>query len=398
MKWRPVIKLAIAFTNFGPYHVARLRALGTRLVAGGDRLIAHEMASRERKYPWGVERGDEPFEWITLAPDRVIEDLSASECSSAMSRALDRDRPDAVAVTGYARPESMAALRWAEKHRRPAILLSESQECDSPRVWWKEAVKRLRVRRFASALVGGPRHRAYLAKLGMPSRRVALGYNAIDHQGYARRARELHAKGRDAVPSRNYFLSVSRFAPEKNLIRLIHAYALYRADAEPARAWDLVLCGGGPLEAEIDALIAGLGLRDVVHRPGFLQEIALSPFYAFASGFVLPSRSEPWGLVANEAAASGLPLLISDRCGCVETLVPEPPGETGWRFNPNDVEGMAGAMATLAGLDQDEREAIGRRTEAVASAWGADRFAAGMIEALAMAKTYPIRTRLEAAR
>ena len=391
-------KIAIAFTNFGPYHLARLRALGRCLNAGGGRLVAHEMASRERKYPWGIERGDEPFAWATLAPGRAIEDVSASECASLMTAALDRDAPDAVAVVGYARPESMAALRWAERRGRPAILLSESQECDAPRTWWKEAVKRLRVRRFASALVGGPSHRAYLARLGMPPERIALGYDAIDHQGYAARARVLRGRGRAGVPGGDYFLSVSRFAPEKNLIRLIHAYAFYRADAEPEQAWSLALCGGGPLEAEIDALITHLGLRGVVARPGFLQEDALAPFYAFASGFVLPSRVEPWGLVANEAAASGLPLLVSDRCGCVETLVPEPAGSTGWRFDPDDVEGMAGAMAALAGLDVPEREAMGRNAEAVASGWGADRFASGMIEALAMAESGSASPVVEAVR
>lgn len=392
------MKLAIAFTNLGPYHLARLRALGRRLSADGDELVVHEMASAERKYPWSAARFDEPFSLKTLFPDRAIEDLGSSACASAMTRALDEDGPDAVAVVGYARPESMAALRWAERHDRPAILLSETQECDAPRVWWKEAVKRSRVRRFTSALVGGPRHRAYLARLGMPPRRVALGYNAVDHEGYAARAAGLRLEGRKAVPRRDYFLSVCRFAPEKNLIRLIQAYALYRSDADPDRAWDLVLCGGGPLEAEIDALTKRLGLGDVVHRPGFLQEAALAPFYAFAAGFVLASRSEPWGLVANEAAASRLPLLLSDRCGCAETLVPDPPGETGWRFDPEDVEGMAGALASLAGLDEAEREAIGLRAQVAASAWGVNRFAAGMIEALAIANGESARATLEVVR
>lgn len=187
---------------------------------------------------------------------------------------------------------------------------------------------------------------------------------------------------------RRYFLAVSRFAPEKNLIRLLHAYALYRADAEADRAWDLVLCGGGPMAAEVDALTAHLGLKSCVHRPGFLGEPALAPFYAFASGFVLPSMVEPWGLVANEAAASAVPLLVSDRCGCVDPLVPEgPTGLTGRRFDPGDVEAMAGAMAWLAGLPEPERLALGRSAREAASAWGPDRFARGLIEALDLARS-----------
>ena len=43
---------AICFTNFGPYHLARLRALASRLGERGDCLIAYEMAATERTYPW----------------------------------------------------------------------------------------------------------------------------------------------------------------------------------------------------------------------------------------------------------------------------------------------------------------------------------------------------------
>lgn len=388
------MRLAIAFTNFGPYHLARLRALGARLRADGDELIAHEMASVERKYPWSVDRGDEPFTWRTLFPDQAIEDVAPSLCTAAMLRMLDEDRPDVVAVVGYVRPESMAALSWAEKHGRPAILLSESQRIDSPRVWWKEVVKRRRVRRFSSALVGGSRHRAYLESLGMPKSRTALGYNAIDHNGYARRARELReTSGHQAIElPRPYFLAVSRFAPEKNLIRLLHAFALYRADANPANVWDLVLCGGGEMEDQVDSLATHLGVKTAVHRPGFLGESELAPYYAFASGFILPSQVEPWGLVANEAAASGLPLLISDCCGCVETLIPDNQEPTGRDFDPNDIEEIAGSMAWLAGLDADERKQMGRQAEIVASRWGADRFADGMIEAVELAESGPVRT------
>ena len=62
--------LAVCFTNFGPYHLARLRALGTRLQQSGDCLIAYEVASSERTYPWLRRQESEPFDWITLFPDR----------------------------------------------------------------------------------------------------------------------------------------------------------------------------------------------------------------------------------------------------------------------------------------------------------------------------------------
>ena len=132
--------------------------------------------------------------------------------------------------------------------------MSESQEIDHPRVWWKEAVKRRRVRRFSAALVGGPRHRDYLVDLGMPRDRIALGYNAVDNAAFARRPRPPDATpdGRRGLPEAPYFLAVNRFVPEKNLARLVRAFARYRRPRREAGAWDLVLCGDGPGADEVE--------------------------------------------------------------------------------------------------------------------------------------------------
>jgi glycosyltransferase involved in cell wall biosynthesis len=127
------------------------------------------------------------------------------------------------------------------------------------------------------------------------------------------------------------------------------------------------------------------GVASAIHRPGFLQVEDLARWMAHASGFVHPSLMEPWGLVANEAAACELPLLISDRAGCAETLVTDPAGTTGRRFEPTSLDEMTTALTWLAGLPEPDRQAMGRRAAEVVSQWGPERFARGMIEALSLA-------------
>jgi glycosyltransferase involved in cell wall biosynthesis len=381
------VKFAISFTNFGPYHLARLRALANRLAAEGGALLAYETASTEARYPWQAQKGTEPFQRVTLFPGETLENLSRALCVKAMLRALERDNPDALGIVGYARPESTAALAWARRHRKPTILMSESQECDRPRVWWKEAIKSRRVQRFSAAVVGGPRHRDYLVKLGMPAERIALGYNAVDHAWFSEVAGSI--KRTPIRPSRPpYFLAVSRFTAEKNLPRLVRAFGRYRRDAinRGSALRDLVLCGDGADAMEIESAVHASGFAEAIHRPGFLQAESLVCWYAFASAFVLASVSEPWGLVANEAAACGVPLLISNRAGCVDTLVPEPPGTTGWRFDPANELGLAALLSRMAALPETERIAMGARAAAVASDWGPDRFARGTLEAIAIAR------------
>lgn len=390
------MRLAVSFTNLGPYHLARLRALAAALGRERGSVVAYETADREAKYPWERSGANEPFEWITLAPGAVLERLTASTCRQAMLEALERDQPDAVAVAGYVRPECLAALAWARSHGRIAILMSESGSRDRPRLWWKEAIKSRRVRRFDVALVGGSRHRDYLADLGFPIGRIALGYNAVDHDAFAARA-DMARRGLSAdreVARRSFFLTIARFVAEKNLPALVRAFARYRRTAPEESAWDLVLCGDGPEAGMIDQVVQDQGLADAVHRPGFLQADALATYHATAGAFVLPSLSEPWGLVVNEAAVCRLPLLVSDRAGCVETLVPDPPGTTGWRLDPVDESAMAAALGRMAFASEAERAAMGRRAAETVAPWGPERFATGMLEALAMAGRASARRRV----
>jgi len=391
-------RLAIAFTNFGPYHLARLRALASALAQQGGELVAHEVAGDERKYPWRIERRFEPFRWITLFPDRVLETLTAGQCRAAMREALKRDQPDVVATCGYSRPESQAALHWAKRHGKLALLMSESQELDHPRIAWKEWLKRQWVSRYDCALVGGPPHRDYLVKLGIPTERIALGYNVVDHWDFLQGAQEARAdrssRERLGIPHRPYFLCVSRFAADKNLVTLIRCYAAYWDVVGSNRAWDLVLCGSGDPEGEAQVRRAREAVASEVanriHLPGFVQGRILQAWYAHASAFVLASTLEPWGLVVNEAAACGLPLLVSNRVGAASVLVR--PDVTGRLFDPYDDAELTHSLVWLTHQEESFRSRLGRNAAALASQWGPERFAQGFLEAMASAG-FPTRDR-----
>jgi glycosyltransferase involved in cell wall biosynthesis len=190
------------------------------------------------------------------------------------------------------------------------------------------------------------------------------------------------------LPEAPYFLSVGRFAPEKNLVRLIESFARYRREAGERQPWDLVLCGDGPTWAEVEEAVASSSFAHAIHRPGFLQAGALSCWYAHAGAFILPSLMEPWGLVVNEAAASGLPLLVSRRAGCAATLVPDVEETTGARFDPLDVDEIADKLSWIATRPTEALEAMGRSAAATVSRWGPERFAQGVIEAIGLARPH----------
>jgi glycosyltransferase involved in cell wall biosynthesis len=179
-----------------------------------------------------------------------------------------------------------------------------------------------------------------------------------------------------------YFLASARFIEKKNLPRLIEAYARYHRLAQKAEngtrkaeIWGLVLLGDGPLRADFCRLIAGLSLQDYVQLPGFKQYPELPSYYAHAGAFIHASTTEQWGLVVNEAMASGLPVLVSNRCGCARDLVQD--GVNGFTFDPLNVEQLAQLMLKVSAFNFPLSK-FGAESARLISQWGPDRFANGL--------------------
>lgn len=350
-----MIRTAVIFVNYGPYHVARVKGL-----AKAEGIEPHfiELASEQKKYPWQTSMGQSEITLNTLT-HAPFEQVSFRELHGKLLRALEELEPEAVAIPSYSPPIMLAVARWAKARGVASIMMNETTEMDHPRRWWKEKIKSLLVKRYYdAAFVGGEATREYVSKLGMPREWIWDHYDVIDNDYFDTRAREVVEEKdkhrRETGLPEYYFLYVGRFSPEKNLPRLLEAYRLYR-NYRPG-GWGLVLVGDGPQREELLRTAQRLRLEDVVW-PGFTQINELPVYYALGGAFILPSASEPWGLVVNEAMASGLPVLISNRCGSAWDLVSE--GENGYAFDPYSVEELAKCILKLSDSGRMERYAMG---------------------------------------
>ncbi len=114
--------------------------------------------------------------------------------------------------------------------------------------------------------------------------------------------------------------------------------------------------GDGPETSTLKTLVNTNGIEGVIFIP-FLDQDRLCEVYHRASALVLPSfYGETWGLVVNEAMNFGLPVLVSNECGCANALVKS--GENGWLFNPNDVDEMCGVLNRCSSISDDEARAM----------------------------------------
>jgi glycosyltransferase involved in cell wall biosynthesis len=225
----------------------------------------------------------------------------------------------------------------------------------------------------------------------MPKDAIFPGYDAVDNDYFAKRSAVTRAEAErlrsELDLPRAFFLASSRFVPRKNLSRLVEAFSRYRARAGQ-QGWELVLLGSGMLAARIEAQVRELGVAGAVRLPGFVQYEALPRYYGLASAFVHASTSEQWGLVVNEAMASGLPVIVSHRCGCAPDLVK--PGVNGFTFDPEDVDELAGLMHRVAAMADAQRHAMGEASRQIIADWGPDRFAEGLIKAVDVARSRPV--------
>ena len=342
---RARVKIACLEPVLAPYSIPRFSALQSTERGYAVQVMA--LGATERMREWQVQKTDLGFGYVEAFQGEVVENIEPRALAMRAARWLDDFDPQAVVITGYYYPAMRAAAQWAQRRKRASIFMGDSQWVDRRRIVLREWAKGWWVRRhYDAAFVAGERTAAYLVRMGFSRDRIWTGYDVVDNQTFAAGAADARSKAdilrtNLGLPER-YFLFVGRFAPEKNLPRLLEAYARYR-HVSRQEAWGLVLVGSGPLEPALRA--RAQELRDVVFA-GYQQTDAVQAYYGLASCLVLPSLSEPWGLVVNEAMAAGLPVLVSHRCGCVPELVRS--GLNGYVCDPFDIDGLARLMQIMS--------------------------------------------------
>lgn len=149
--------------------------------------------------------------------------------------------------------------------------------------------------------------------------------------------------------------AAGRFVPQKGFDVLL------RALAELPQA-SLLLVGDGPERPHLEQLIDELGLGDRVELTGWLPDAAR--LLATVDAVVVPSRAEPFGLVALEAMSAGVPVVASDVDGLAEVVTD---GVTGLLVPSGDPRRLAEAIARVL-VDRDLSRALGERGREVAAA------------------------------
>ena len=371
------MRIAIIHWNFSLYWLARIRVLAELLCRHGASLFVVQITDHSSKTSADQSHnslGD--AKWTTLFSSGKLAKPDRWAISRLIWKTLDQINPDVVLSSAIAFPSGANAVAWCRSRKRICVVMDDARLQDVPRSCLVNYMKRMFYRNVDAVLLPAPSHDASYRFWGVRPERMYYGVDVIDNAWFAERSASINqdrsARAKANLPER-FFLGIGRQIREKNWSTLIRAYAQYEAKAGKD-AWSLVLVGEGPERVRLQGLAKELGVRSVFFLPFCAQEKACM-YYALASALILPSYMETWGLVVNEAMACGLPVLVSNQCGCAESLVAA--GENGWTFSPDNETELADLLLRMADMDDNRRKLMGDSSRRIIAQWPIERFAEG---------------------
>lgn len=204
---------------------------------------------------------------------------------------------------------------------------------------------------FSNAWVPGGIQKTYAQKLGFKTGNIAMGFYCCDLQKFNAIHTQNAAKKALSFPKR--LLYVGRYYDFKGIGDLWEAFIQLQNEAP--NEWELWCLGTGtkaPAE------------HPKIKHFGFVQPADLEPILEQSGAFVLPSRFEPWGVVVQEYAAAGFPLLLSQAVGAKEAFLEE--GKNGFSFPAGDVQALKNQLKKMINLSAKDLILMSEKSHALA--------------------------------
>lgn len=350
----PTTKILVLYTELAPYVLACFKAAVAR--DGVEFHVVRWPVNQEA--PFELEQG----QGITLY-DRHRFD------TRALLKFAEELTPSLVLTSGWVDKGYLAVCRRLNARRIPTVMTFDTAWTGSWKQWISAIAARFWVPfTFSHAWATGQRQMVYARLLGFLPFRIRTGFYAADTAMFAPLGERLLAERTSLWPHR--FLCVARYIPSKGQQLLCEAFAAL-CDAGHAGDWQLTLVGTGEQFEAVTSSVAGRHPR--IEHLGFRQAHELEEVIARSGAFVLPSLYEPWGVVVQEQACSGLPLVLSDAVGASERFLG--PGSNGYAFKAGNRADLQKALRSIIERSDDELLRMGRQSAVLGTAWSPEAWA-----------------------
>ena len=371
-------KLVILTEIISPYRIPVFNALARH--SGVDLHVIFLAETDRTQREWNIYKNEINFSYQVLPSWRRRYGKQSILLNRGLSTALEVAQPDAILCGGYNYLASWQAQAWAHKQDVPFLAWVESTAIDRRgNHTLIESLKKKFIGGCDGFVVPGKSSAEYIRSFNISPENIYTAPNAVDIDYFA--AQSKHAKANAAfyrerlqLPER-YFLYVGRLVKQKGIFDLLQAYSLLPEKIK--NEVGMAFVGDGPERSQLQERTKEFNLRNV-RFPGFVQKEDLPYYYGLAEAFVLPTHTDPWGLVVNEAMACGPPVIVTEVAGCAADLVKDQCN--GFLVRPNDPIQLASALETIAN-DADMRAAMGQRSRALIEHYSPELCAEGIAKA-----------------
>lgn len=302
----------------------------------------------ERSVLGNADLNEHQYPYEVLFDNELEKILIRHKITSLLKRVIFHN-PKLIYLNGYYDSAYWAVIAYAKLKNIKIIIDSESTETSRERVWWKEKIKKIIIPRMDGYLCLGTKATEYIIKLGVKQEKILSTRNIgiandkvyILYQN-ATFIKDSAKKQLNLLPYN--FIYAGRFSPIKNLLMLIEAFAQAIKKFDNQHNWGLILSGDGTEKEALKSLVSSKNMEGITFLPS-CEWHEVPARYALADVAILPSLSEPFGFLVNEALVYGMPIIVSNRCGSAFDLVQE--GENGYTFDPTKKEDLVEKMGMM---------------------------------------------------
>lgn len=273
-------------------------------------------------------------------------------------KAILRYKPDIIITSGYDMLAYWEAFLYCKVFKKKYILWNGTTLLSAGRInGFIGRIKQMIIGGADRYIAYGKKATEYLTHMGASKEHIHVGINTVDMNWFRKKAREFHQdeklrKERSRYP-KLLMLYVGQLIKRKGIYQLLKALSeLHDPNV------GLLIVGNGPQERELRKFCQDQKLENVYFE-GFQQQEALLRYYALADVLILPSFKEVWGLVINEALASGIYVICSNYAGAAYDLIKE--GWNGILFNPHGIK----ELIILIRKAKEQAEDIRARRDAI---------------------------------
>ena len=275
--------------------------------------------------------------WDCLFPSNSFNELSKYQIKDKVFAKLDEINPDVIIAGSIVFYSGALGLRWAKKNKKKFIMFDDAKPSWVKRNFVVQAIKNLITSQIDALWLPSDEYdKEYTALYSKKKIHYLYGYNCVDN--------ELFRFKDQKKLDNNKIITVGRLVPKKNVENLLSAWKFVEAHND---TYTLVILGDGPLFPELKNFARSNKLKRVEFL-GMVPNDKIPEHLFNADAFISPSLYESWGLVANEAMAAGLPILLSDKFNAAGTLLKD--GVNGYIFDPYNLAAIQQKLMDFIGL------------------------------------------------